>query len=265
MEHHARGVSNAVFPALFSGLILVSAVGWHLYSSYNIHTPQITQTAAARSGATRIGDASSSTFSVATTAGPEVAGNLTDLGNSIVQSIADSYKVLTDKGTPSSDDLQQAGSDLAKTINATIQTRVFTVDDVQSTADISNKRAMQYRADLQKSLAPLLKLGGPEFEAFAQYTQSKDPQFLTELTDDAAKYRAAVQATQSVVTPYDARDEQAGILNAMQSFAATLEALASHANDPFASGALLKNYNQGESDIVSSFQSLATYFRSKAS
>ena len=53
------------------------------------------------------------------------------------------------------------------------------------------------------------------------------------------------------------------ILNAMQEFAATLDALAAHADDPLASVALLRTYNESESAVLYSFNDLGTYYRSK--
>ncbi len=49
----------------------------------------------------------------------------------------------------------------------------------------------------------------------------------------------------------------------MEEFAATLDQLAAHADDPFASVALLRGYNQAETDMLTSFNSLASYFKSK--
>ena len=49
----------------------------------------------------------------------------------------------------------------------------------------------------------------------------------------------------------------------MEEFAATLDALVAHADDPFASVALLRGYNKAESDMLTSFNALTIYYKSK--
>jgi len=63
--------------------------------------------------------------------------------------------------------------------------------------------------------------------------------------------------------PSDAVAVQVGMLNAMEEFSATLDQMATHAQDPFASAALLENYNAAENDVISAFNDLATYSKSK--
>ena len=123
---------------------------------------------------------------------------------------------------------------------------------------------MQYRADLQVSLKPLLNNTQPEYELFGLYVQTKQQTYLDQLEAAAANYRAAASSTALLVVPADAVSVQLQLLNSMQEFAADLDALVSHASDPIASTVLLENYNQGESDVLGAFQALVTYEKSKA-
>ena len=122
---------------------------------------------------------------------------------------------------------------------------------------------LQYRSDLRTAFAPLLKNTTPEYEIFAQYADTKDVSYLTKLKSIALDYRTAASSTALVVVPRDAVSYHVAILNAMEEFAATLDALATHANDPFASVALLRSYDQAESDMLTSFNALTTYYKSK--
>ncbi len=40
--------------------------------------------------------------------------------------------------------------------------------------------------------------------------------------------------------------------------------MSKHADDPFASVALLRSYNEAEADILTSFNALTTYYKSKS-
>jgi hypothetical protein len=158
---------------------------------------------------------------------------------------------------------QSIASSIASNLNVPISYPAFATTDIKTDPDTSYDRMLTYRSDLRVSLAPLLKNTQPEFQIFAEYVQTNDPQYLTQLEAAAANYRAAASSTAKVVVPIDAITYQVGILNAMEEFAATLDAMAAHATDPIASAILLKNYNQAEQDMLTAFNNLATYEKNK--
>jgi len=110
-----------------------------------------------------------------------------------------------------------------------------------------------------------LKNTQPEYEIFAYYVSTKDKKNLEKLRAAAQNYRAAAGATAHVVPPKDALNEHLGILNSTEEFAATLDVLVANADDPFASVAALRTYNQAEADVLDSFSALAKYYREKKS
>jgi hypothetical protein len=122
---------------------------------------------------------------------------------------------------------------------------------------------LRYRDDLRTALAPLLKNTGSELEIYGKYIETSDPSYLEQLSAAAVNYRAAADNAAAVTVPNDAVNYHKDILNAMEEFAATLDQMAAHATDPLASAALLRTYNQAESDMYTSFNSLSLYYSQK--
>jgi hypothetical protein len=199
--------------------------------------------------------------------GTAVAASSTDplsaLGPAIMQELSSAYQQLQTQGIYSSSTAQAVGASLAPYVAAGVQYPAFTQGDIKTDNDTSYARMLRYRSDLQVSLAPLLKNTEPEYEIFAYYVDTKDVSYLAKLRTVAGYYRAAASSTAQVVVPKDAVELHVAILNAMEEFAATLDALATHAQDPFASAALLSGYNQAERDMLTSFNDLTVYYKSK--
>jgi hypothetical protein len=189
---------------------------------------------------------------------------LSPLGDVVLNKVIDAYSSLSDEGTYSESKAKQAAQDIAKKLEPVVQGRNYGPLDLKTTKDISLDRVLLYRSDLRESLAPLLSIPEPEYSTFARFVETRDPAHLLALERDANLYRIAASSTLRVEVPADAVPQHLAILNAMENFASTLEALATHATDPFASAALLRSYNQGEEDMLTSFNALAQYYRKKA-
>lgn len=154
---------------------------------------------------------------------------------------------------------------MAESLQVSVPFHTYTASDITTDPDSSYARMLSYRHDLQVSLAPLMRNTQPEYEIFAYYVSTKDTKYLDTLRRVAQNYREAASGTARVVPPKEALREHLGILNAMEEFAATLDAQIANADDPIASVVLLRTYNQGEADVLSSFAALATYYREKKS
>jgi len=255
-----RGVSAIFITAALSAVALIAVLGWQIARSVgaqNSHPPIVSSVNGA------FFSASSSAPSGATDAVASSTDALSSLGSTVIQQLEGAYAQLLAAGEYSSTTAVQAGRSLAPYISANVQYPAFTSADIKTDSDTSYKRMLQYRSDLQTSLAPLLQNTQPEYEIFAYYVQTKDAGYLTKLEAAAENYRAAASSTATVLVPKDAVGVQVGMLNAMEEFAATLDAMSAHASDPFASAALLENYNQAENDMVSAFNALANYAKSK--
>ncbi|MBI5470425.1 hypothetical protein HY968_03890 [Candidatus Kaiserbacteria bacterium] len=162
-------------------------------------------------------------------------------------------------GSYSSEDGVKAATKIASDIMPAVNYTSVTAGDVKTDPDVSSSRVLAYRADLRVALEPLLLNKDMELEIFGRYIESGDVQYLNALGAAAVNYRKAAGNASALKVPADAAVYHAAILNAMNEFAATLDAMASNASDPFASAALLKTYNQAQADMLASFGEIGAY------
>ncbi len=255
---YVSGFSAIGVTAALAVLILVTTVGWQIWQTIrekDAKTSYVATDTQTTEEATASNDNPLVTASSAT--------GTTVLGASILADIVSRYASLQQQGIYTHDVGQQVAEKMAATLKPEVSYTQYGVADIKTNTDTSKEGALAYRQALQLSLMPLLKNTQPEFEIFAYYIDTKDEVYLTRLKEIARDYRAAASATALVVVPKDAAPEHVAILNAMQQFAATLDAMAENATDPFASAALLRTYNQAEADMLTSFKSLALYYQQK--
>ena len=250
----AKGFSPIFITAALSVLVLALVAGWEVNQSVHAKNTDVT-------GSTQNSPLSatvSNTVSTATSSDP-----ISAIGGVILDQLEGAYQQMQASGTYSTSTAQSAAESLAPYVVAPVSYPTFSAADIHTDPNISSARMLTYRSDLRDSFAPLLKNTQPEYEIFAYYVDTKDASYLTKLRSVAQNYRDAANLTAKVVTPADAVTYQVGILNAMEEFAATLDAMANHADDPFASVALLRTYNQAESDMLTSFNALIAYEKQK--
>lgn len=185
------------------------------------------------------------------------------IGPAIIDQLLGAYLQMKQDGTYTDDGGKKTAADLAPFVKAPVPYRAYRASDLKTDSDTSYTRMLLYRSDLRDALAPLLENTQPEYEIFALYASTKDPAYLARLREVAQNYRDAEDATARVVVPRDAVPYHVAIVNAMGEFASVLDAIAAHADDPFAAVALLRTYNEGEADILTSFRALTTYYKSK--
>lgn len=261
----AMFVAAAVAVVAFLGVL-----GWRIA---NMSTDVRAITATAPSGSTPLAvggsgqSIGSSAYAVTLpdtgTGGATSSDGISQFGSAVLGQIITSYIGLQNSGVYSTSTGQAAARDIVPLLKTDVPYQTFTSRDIQTDPDTSYARMLTYRSDLRESLAPLLVNTRPEYEIFAGYVQTGDKIYLAQLQGVAQNYRDAAALTARVVAPADAAPYHVAILNAMQEFAAVLEAMSAQADDPFAVAALLQSYNQAESDMLTSFNALTTYYRSK--
>ena len=188
---------------------------------------------------------------------------ISSIGDAVLNNLLGAYVDMQQSGTYTADEGKKVAESIAPAVRAPVAYIAYQTSDLKTDPDMSYQRMLTYRSDLRDALAPLLKNTQPEYEIFALYVSTKDPAYLAQLKSVAQNYRGAQVATARVVVPRDAVPYHIAIVNAMGEFASTLDALATHADDPFAVAALLRTYNEGEANILTSFNSLTTYYKSK--
>ncbi len=177
--------------------------------------------------------------------------------------VVGAYAGLQQEGAYSSTTGTQIADSIGMGLQAPVLYTTLDASQVKTSPDTSYNAMIQYRTALQTSLKPLLRNTQPEYVLFGMYIKTKQQTYLDQLNAAAANYVAAASSTAALTVPADAVQVQLGLVNSMNEFAATLNDLATHASDPIASTVLLENYNQAENDVLTAFQNLVTYEKSK--
>ncbi len=254
------GFAPIVITAAISVAALLAVVGWEIRRV--AHEKQSVSSFVA----TYAGESTSQED--APSFGSETEATSTDvvslIGPAVINQLLETYVGMQEDGSYTAQDAQKAAEDFASALKAPVEYLAYQTSDIRTDPDTSYARMLAYRSDLRESLAPLLDNTRPEYEVFALYVQTKDAAYLTQLDDIAKRYHDAQSATASVIAPRDAVPYHVAILNAMGKFAATLHSMSAHADDPFATVALLRSYNEAETDILASFNALTAYYKSKS-
>jgi hypothetical protein len=187
-----------------------------------------------------------------------IAGNVTGV-------LIDSYTTLAGSGGYTREQGEAVAEDVAESLRAHVSYTAYSGNDLKVDADTSYARMLAYRNDLRIALEPLLKNTEAEYATFARYVDTGDAKYLVQLKNAAGNYRAAAENAAKLTVPADALPHHVGILNSLSEFAAMLDALADHGDDPFASVALLRTYNTAEQNVFLSFDAIARYARNKQS
>ena len=173
------------------------------------------------------------------------------------------YTSLVESGSYSQAAAAQAAEAIASNVRALVPYTPHTSAELKTTEDISYARVLSYRDDAQKALQPLLANTRAEYEIYAAYLETGDRKELDELQRVAKNYADASDNMMRVTVPKDAVAMHLGIVNALGKFSENLRSLTLHTDDPLASVALLRTYNDTELAVVSSFDKFAKYTRTK--
>lgn len=196
---------------------------------------------------------------------PEAAQGtaFTDIGAGMVSALLGTFTTLQQNGRYTPQAGEKAAEEIGSSVRPSVPSITYDIESVLPDSDTSSSRVLTYRTDLQTSLKPLLLNDEAEYVIFGRYTETGDKNDLIKLQRYASNYRAAASNAATLVVPADARSVHVALLNALQQFAATLDALSTHTNDPFASAALLVTYNNAEDGVRESFAGLVSYFKQK--
>lgn len=274
-----RGVSHIAVSAALSVAILVSAAGMQLGKTYATPLPidpstlepatppayvEIEDTDAngvpdwqdelARAGVALPAVASSSVLA-ATSSDP-----LAEIGSAVVQSIVGGYLSLKQYDAYTPERGEQLAGTIADSLRAPEIFEPHTVEELLLDEDTSASRVQRYRNDMRFALEPLISDEEYELTLFAAYLETRDQAWLDRLAKSAVRYRAAEKNILALRIPKDAAPEHLRLANALGAFANTLERMTQFANDPFASAALLRTYNDAERDFDLAFDGLIKYY-----
>lgn len=203
---------------------------------------------------------------LATTSDPNAASAgdpIALIGPSVIGQLIGTFAGLAGSGTYSSEAFAKAAESIAPNVKAILNYKTYGVIDIKTDNDTSFDRMLTYRADLREALAPLLENTENELDIYARYIETSDTDNLARLQHASVHYHKAVENLALMTVPKDAVNYHVAILNATQEFGATLDAIATHPDDPFAIAALLRSYNKAEADMYTSYDGLASYYGQK--
>ena len=199
----------------------------------------------------------SETFATTTASTDPVA----NFSGAVMQSLVSGYLSLKeyDQYTPERGEL--LAERLAAQVKAPTIFLPHTESELTLVADTGESQLLRYRADMRVALAPMVDLTAePEFSLYARYVATNDAAWLDKLAETATRYRTAEKAALEVTVPMSAKDVHLRAINALGKYTETLERLVRFANDPIASLALLRTYNEDEREFLLAFDALAKFY-----
>jgi hypothetical protein len=190
--------------------------------------------------------------------------HLAMIGPMVLGEIYGSYAALRESGDYTKEDLQAAAEQIAVSLKAAVAYDAFESTDFTADRDTSTARVRTYRDELLTALEPVSSVPEAEYVILGRYMETQDATYLAQLKEAARAYRAAAERASIIAVPKDAVELHRDTLNALQAFASVLDGISDHANDPFASIALLRTYAEKEAAIRTAYDHMRSYYVSKA-
>lgn len=161
----------------------------------------------------------------------------------------------------------ERGEQLATSLSDNLYVRTdftpYTNTDITTKNDTSAASVEAYRKDLQKATAPFFELQKAEFELYAEYVNSGDTSYLDQLKVRAELYKNVAAQVVAVHPPEDIASTHIETANALAYFGAVLLDLVAYKDDPIASFAVLRSYNEAEQYVHATFNVLGNYYNVK--
>ncbi|MBI5456221.1 hypothetical protein HY969_00605 [Candidatus Kaiserbacteria bacterium] len=268
--------SHIIATAGLAAATLLAALGWQLGEywpherasaerlQYVRNEPKETRISGEKNTAwrdelMRLGLIASSTALSATSSDP-----LSAFGNAVAEEFAHRYFSLKESGTYSPEKGAELGAALGANIRTPSDYSLHGVDELVLDTDTSMTRVLEYRSDMRDALAMLITQDPPEFETYALYVETQNPERLRELEQAQRRYQSAETSALAVVVPQDAAELHIRAVNALGSYAHTLEQLIRYSSSPFTSLAILRTYNEAEREMLYAFDALSGYYVRKS-
>lgn len=269
----SRGASPIAIAAALSVAILVAALGSELGTRMRAKpAPQAQEPSQARqyvpvadADGNGVPDWQEELFGTSTpsssASSTEEADPVENIGGALMQSLVSGYLSLKDYNQYTPERGELLAERLAAQVKAPTVFTPHTESELTLVADTGEAQILRYRADMRAALAPMVDLSAePEFSLYARYVATNDTTWLDKLSETAARYRAAESAALQVEVPMSAKEVHLRAINALGKYTETLERLVRFANDPIASLALLRTYNEDEREFLLAFDALAKFY-----
>lgn len=269
---YRSGLSSIVATASISIAILLSALVWEITATANSKEASLhaisnyskeEKDSSGQKGASENTGASQAGTESAADAKPYDPNDLSKISDDAFGKLIGTYIALKQEGAYTASAGDRAAEEVASSLNAPAVYAPIFQSDIKTDPDTSFERMLQYRSDMRTALEPLLQNTEPEFGLFARYIETRDKSNLAKLSEYALRYKKAAENLKGTTAPKDSVFYHARIANSLLFFATTLEQMAKYADEPLTSLALLRTYNESELEVLTSFNDLASFEKSK--
>lgn len=186
------------------------------------------------------------------------------VGDIIARDFIQGFAYLKDSGRYSPERAAELGRAIGSNARIASQFVVHGESELTKDTNVSKDRVLAYRSDMREALSVLITDTEPEFELFAFYIETKNPERLRELEEAADRYKQAEKALLTVVVPQDAAALHLRTVNSLGSYADSLLQLIRYADDELATLTVLRTYNDAEREMLYAFDALASYYVRKS-
>lgn len=156
---------------------------------------------------------------------------------------------------------ERLGKQLGSYISYSTHFTPYTTLNLTQHSNTSREAIEQHRQALQQALDPFLTIEEPEFALYARFIERGDNEALVTLRKRADLYQRVAEDVLKIPVPRDIASVHLEIANALSFFSLVLINMVDRVNDPIASLALLKTYNQSEQYVQTTFSALTAYYR----
>lgn len=174
----------------------------------------------------------------------------------VTERLIQQYLYLKDTNAYTDERGERLGKSLAENVYVRTPFTPYTMDALK-TGDLSRT---EYRNVMRTTLNPLLSLSEPDFVTYARFIDTKDRSLLEALRGRAQTYKEVSADLMRLRVPAEAVSSHVDTANAIAYYGTVLEAMVVHQDDPIASLALLREYNEAEQYLGTSLSLLSRYY-----
>jgi hypothetical protein len=174
----------------------------------------------------------------------------------VTERLVQQYLYLKDTNAYTDERGERLGRSLAENVYVRTPFTPYTMDSVKTGA----LTRTEYRNVMRTALSPLLTLSEPDFVTYARFIDTKDQSLLKVLQGRAQIYKEVGAELTRLRVPAEALSSHVDTANAISYYGTVLDAMVVHQDDPIASMALLREYNEAEQYLGTALSLVSRYY-----
>tara|TARA_B100000745_G_scaffold140141_2_gene91527 strand:+ start:1305 stop:2213 length:909 start_codon:yes stop_codon:yes gene_type:complete len=155
---------------------------------------------------------------------------------------------------------------IAQATNSQFNTRYttkYTLDDINTTPDMSPERILQYKQEFQDAIIPVTTITEYELTTYGRAIETGSETEFEKLVAAALVYDQIATTLLSLTVPEDAAQAHLDLVNSFSTFAKILSAMGSNPEDPILTFVATRNFIEGEDAIKTAYSQIDIYFTLK--